>query len=145
MVPGGIFAPLRALATTVGLAVAMVMEMAMASGGMPVPPSMSQAFAIAAMGGLFTASIRAPLVGVVLAVELTGAYALILPLLVTCITAHVIAEWLRGRPVYELLLERTLRLSGQTQPASHTTQPSSPVGIDEKPRSKVKRRRRRRG
>ena len=144
-VPGGIFAPLLALATTVGLAVAMVMEMAMASGGMPVPPSMSQAFAIAAMGGLFTASIRAPLVGVVLAVELTGAYALILPLLVTCITAHVIAEWLRGRPVYELLLERTLRLSGQTQPASHTTQPSSPVGIDEKPRSKVKRRRRRRG
>jgi CIC family chloride channel protein len=144
-VPGGIFAPLLALATTVGLAIAMVMEIAMTSGGMAVPPSMSQAFAIAAMGGLFTASIRAPLVGVVLAVELTGAYALILPLLVTCITAHVIAEWLKGRPVYEMLLERTLRLSGQTPPASHTTEASSPVGIDEKPRPKIKRRRRRVG
>jgi CIC family chloride channel protein len=144
-VPGGIFAPLLALATTVGLGVALVMQSALVSAGMAVPPSMSQAFAIAAMGGLFTASIRAPLVGVVLAVELTGAYALILPLLVTCVTAHVIAEWLKGRPVYEMLLERTLRLSGQTPPASHVTEASSPVGIDEKPHPKIKRRRRRRG
>lgn len=142
-VPGGIFAPLLALATTVGLGVAMVMEGAMVSNGMAVPPSMAAAFAIAAMGGLFSATIRAPLVGVVLAVELTGAYALILPLLVTCVTAHVIAEWLKGRPVYEMLLERTLRLSGQTPPAPLTTAASSPVGIDDKPRPKIKRRRRR--
>jgi CIC family chloride channel protein len=98
------------------------------------------------MGGLFSATIRAPLVGVVLAVELTGAYAVILPLLVTCVTAHVIAEWLGGRPVYELLLERTLRLSGQTPAAPVSAETSSPVGIDDKPRPiQVKRRRRRRG
>jgi CIC family chloride channel protein len=142
-VPGGIFAPLLALATTVGLGVAMVMESAMVSNGVAVPPSMAAAFAIAAMGGLFSATIRAPLVGVVLAVELTGAYTLILPLLVTCVTAHVIAEWLKGRPVYELLLERTLRLSGQTPPAPVSTETSSPVGTDDKPRAKIKRRRRR--
>jgi CIC family chloride channel protein len=112
---------------------------------------MSAAFAIAAMGGLFAATIRAPLVGVVLAVELTGAYALILPLIVTCVTAHVISDWLKGRPIYELLLERTLRLSGQSVPATDAADspdPSSPVGIDEKPhqtRSRIKRRRHRGG
>ena len=144
-VPGGIFSPMLALATTVGLGVAILMEGALASGGVPVPPSMAAAVAITAMGGLFAATIRAPLVGVVLAVELTGAYALILPLLVTCVTAHVISDWLGGRPIYELLLERTLRLSGQTPPTPVSTETSSPVGIDDKPRPKVKRRGRRGG
>jgi CIC family chloride channel protein len=145
-VPGGIFAPMLALATAVGLAIGMVMEMALTAGGTPVPPSMAAAVAIAAMGGLFSATIRAPLVGVVLAVELTGAYAVILPLLVTCVTAHVIAEWLGGRPIYELLLERTLSLSGQTRPEAASAETSSPVGIDDRPRpAPVKRRRRRRG
>ena len=147
-VPGGIFSPMLTLATTVGLGIAMLMEGALAAGGVAVPPSMGAAFAIAAMGGLFAATIRAPLVGVVLAVELTGAYALILPLLVTCVTAHVISDWLKGRPIYELLLERTLRLSGQAIPAISEggSDPSSPVGIDDKPRpTRVKRRRRRGG
>ncbi|MDP2372788.1 H(+)/Cl(-) exchange transporter ClcA [Reyranella sp.] len=147
-VPGGIFSPMLALATTVGLGVAILMEGALASGGLPVPPSMAQAFAIAAMGGLFAATIRAPMVGVVLAVELTGAYALILPLLVTCVTAHVISDWLKGRPIYELLLERTLRLAGQTPPPPDPTDASSPVGTDERPhptRTRVKRRRHRGG
>ena len=145
-VPGGIFAPMLALATAVGLAIGMVMEIALTAGGTPVPPSMAAAVAIAAMGGLFSATIRAPLVGVVLAVELTGAYALILPLLVTCVTAHVIAERLGGRPIYELLLERTLRLSGQAPFAPVSTETSSPVGIVDKPRpTQVRRRRRRRG
>lgn len=150
-VPGGIFSPMLTLATTVGLGVAMLMEGALAAGGVAVPPSMGAAFAIAAMGGLFAATIRAPLVGVVLAVELTGAYALILPLIVTCVTAHVISDWLKGRPIYELLLERTLRLSGQTVPATDpadSPDPSSPVGIDDKtppPRARVKKRRHRGG
>lgn len=147
-VPGGIFSPMLALATTVGLGIAILMEGALASGGVPVPPSMAAAVAIAAMGGLFAATIRAPLVGVVLAVELTGAYGLILPLLVTCVTAHVVSDWLGGRPIYELLLERTLRLAGQTPPPADPTETSSPVGTDDKPRptrTRVKRRRHRGG
>jgi CIC family chloride channel protein len=64
------------------------------------------------MGGFFAASVRAPLVGVVLVMELTGAYALIMPVLITCTTASLTAHRLGGRPIYEQLLERTLRLSG---------------------------------
>jgi chloride channel protein, CIC family len=66
----------------------------------------------------------------VLVVELTGGYELILPVIVTCVTAHVVAEWAHGRPIYEVLLERGLRLAGH-QPRAPSTTVSSPVGIDE--------------
>jgi CIC family chloride channel protein len=125
-VPGGIFAPLLTLATTVGLIAAALLEMAV-----PLPPLTGAAFVIAAMGGLFSASIRAPLVGVVLAAELTGGYALILPLIVTCVTANSVAQALGSRPLYELLLERTLRLAGKVPPPPVTTGVPSPVGLDE--------------
>ncbi|HLM14316.1 MAG TPA: chloride channel protein, partial [Reyranella sp.] len=78
-------------------------------------------------------TIRAPLVGVVLVVELTGAFELILPLMVTCVTAHVVAQALGGRPVYEVLFERSEQLAGRTAHAPSTAT-SSPVGIDEPPR-----------
>ena len=129
-VPAGIFSPMLTFATTVGLIGGVLAEMALAQASLPVPPMIGAAFAVAAMGGLFSSTIRAPLVGVVLVVELTGGYELILPIIVTCITAHVVAEALRGRPIYEVLLERALRQAGQSpQPPSTTV--SSPVGIDE--------------
>jgi CIC family chloride channel protein len=129
-VPAGIFSPMLTFATTVGLIAGALVEMALLQTSYPVPPLIASAFAVAAMGGLFSATIRAPLVGIVLVVELTGGYELILPLMVTCVTAHVVAEWLGGRPIYEVLLERGLRLTGQA-PRTPTTSVSSPVGIDE--------------
>lgn len=127
-VPGGIFSPMLTLATALGLIFALLMEALL-----PLPPLASAAFAIAAMGGLFSATVRAPLVGVVLAAELTGGYALILPLIVTCMTSNAVAQALGGRPIYELLLERTLRLSGQAMPPSRGGV-SAPVGADDGPR-----------
>ena len=41
-------------------------------------------------------------------VEMTGNYSLVLPLLVACLTASGIADFLGDRPVYEALLERDL-------------------------------------
>jgi len=106
-VPGGIFAPILSLAACVGLAFAGLVSLIVpdAAGG-------SGAFAIAAMGGLFTASVRSPMVGVVLTLELTGAYEVTLPLLATCLSASLAAHLLGGKPIYEQLLERTLALAG---------------------------------
>jgi chloride channel protein, CIC family len=126
-VPGGIFAPILALATALGLALGTALE-----GAFALPPMTASAFAVAAMGGLFASTVRAPLVAVVLAVELTGAYVLILPVIVTCAIANVVAEWLHGQPIYEMLLERTLRLAGQGRSAAAKPAFSSPVGFDGK-------------
>ncbi|EEE43849.2 Chloride channel protein EriC [Roseibium alexandrii DFL-11] len=112
-VPGGIFAPMLSIATCAGLAFG-----AITTDIIPVGDAdFKAACAIAAMGGFFAASVRAPLVGVVLVMELTGAYALILPVLVTCTVAALTAHHLGGRPIYEQLLERTLRLAGQAPDA----------------------------
>ncbi|MDN3718294.1 chloride channel protein [Roseibium salinum] len=107
-VPGGIFAPMLSIATCAGLAFGVA-----AIELLPLEDDFRSACAVAAMGGFFAASVRAPLVGVVLVMELTGAYALIMPVLVTCTTASLTAHHLGGRPIYEQLLERTLRLAGQ--------------------------------
>ena len=77
------------------------------------PAPDTRALAVAAMGGLFSATVRAPLVGVVLIAELTGAYSVMVPAIVTCLLANAVADRLGGRPIYEVLLERTLRLAGE--------------------------------
>jgi CIC family chloride channel protein len=47
----------------------------------------------------------------VLIVEMTGDYAMVLPLVVACVTAYGIADMLGDRPIYEALLERDLERS----------------------------------
>ena len=110
-VAGGIFAPILALATTIGLLFGTGLEMVF-----PLPETTHVALAIAAMGGLFAATIGAPLVGMVLVMELTGAYSLLVPVMLTTIVSNMVAQRLGGRPIYEILLERTLALEAQGQP-----------------------------
>lgn len=105
--PGGIFAPMLALSMCVGLAFGEAMT-AVVPHGATVP----LAFGIAAMGGLFSASVRAPVVGVALTLELTGSYTMVMPLIATCVTANMVAQWNGGRPIYDLLLEKTLIQAG---------------------------------
>lgn len=65
-------------------------------------------FAIAGMGALFAASVRAPLTGIVLVLEMTDNYQLILPMIITCLGATLLAQFLGGQPLYSSLLARTL-------------------------------------
>lgn len=114
-VPGGIFAPILAIATVVGLF--------FAHGVTDLLPAVAinhaePAFAVAAMAGLFSATIRAPLVGVVLALELSGAYPLLLPTLLTATIAYLTAAALGGKPIYEQLLERTRALKAAREAAA---------------------------
>ncbi len=102
--PGGIFAPMLALGTLLGMAFGQVVV----GLGLEMAPFPGM-FAVAGMGALFAATVRAPLTGMVLIMEMTRNYDLTLPLLVTCIASVVTAETLGGRPIYSLLLERTLR------------------------------------
>jgi CIC family chloride channel protein len=74
-------------------------------------------FAVAGMGALFAATVRAPLTGIALAVEMTGNYFLILPLILTCMAATVVAEAFGGKPIYSVLLKRTLEREKRTSGA----------------------------
>lgn len=102
-VAGGIFAPMLALGTLCGVAFGSVV-----SQWHPGIDSTPEMFAVAAMGALFAATVRAPLTGIVLVAELTSAYDSILIIALTCLSATFTAEALGGRPVYRLLLERVL-------------------------------------
>jgi chloride channel protein, CIC family len=101
-VPGGIFAPQLLLGATVG---AMAHVLAPDLGGGSLLPVL----ATAGMAGVFAASIRAPLTGLVLVVELTHQGHLILAQATTVLAAYLFAAAVRDRPVYEALRERDAR------------------------------------
>ncbi len=73
------------------------------------------AFAVVGMGALFTASVRAPLTGIVLSVEMTGRGDLTLVLLGASLAAMVVAMLLKSEPIYETLKRRMLQQ--QARPA----------------------------
>lgn len=103
-VPGGIFAPMLALGTLLGLAASYILESFMQDG--TIHPGM---FAVAGMGALFSAAVRAPITGIVLVVEMTQNYSLILPLMVSCLTSTTVMQLAGNEPIYTQLLQRTLR------------------------------------
>lgn len=102
-VPGGLFAPMLSLGTAIGLAFGIVAEAAGLTLG--TPPG---TFAVAAMGALFAATVRAPLTGIVVVIEMTANYNLILAIVVTSLVATFTAEALGGKPIYGQLLKRAL-------------------------------------
>ncbi len=102
--PGGIFAPMLALGTALGLWYGNVAALLL-----PELVPHPQAFTVAGMGALFAAVVRAPLTGVALALGLTANHELLLAVLTTCVSASVVAHLVGGRPIYTLLLERSLR------------------------------------
>jgi len=108
--PGGIFAPLLVLGSGMGLAIGEIVTRVF-----PAAVGDVQVFAVIGMAAYFTAIVRAPLTGIVLMVEMTGNYALVLPLVVACLAAYGVADYLRDRPIYEALLERDL-LRAQSSP-----------------------------
>jgi CIC family chloride channel protein len=113
--PGGIFAPLLVLGAGIGIVVGHL--------GQAVAPQWvgdAQLLPVVGMAAYFSAIVRAPLTAIVLMVEMTGNYSLVLPLLLACLTAYGIADLLGDRPVYEALLQRDLLRAG-TKPALEGT------------------------
>ncbi|MGW7441561.1 ClC family H(+)/Cl(-) exchange transporter [Streptomyces sp. NPDC054849] len=99
--PGGLFAPLLALGALWGALVH-----AFASPLLPADAAGPASFAVVGMAALFTGVVRAPLTGIVLVVEMTGATALLAPLLIACCGAAMTADWLGSEPIYDRLRRR---------------------------------------
>ncbi len=104
-VPGGIFAPMLALGTVLGLSYSHIMDFIHPELGIP-----AGMFAVAGMGALFSAAVRAPVTGIILVVEMTQNYLLILPLMICCLTSTTVVQLAGNAPIYLQLLRRTLKL-----------------------------------
>ena len=96
--PGGLFAPIVTLGALVGAASGAALHAA-APSMVPSPTT----FAVAGMAAFFTASIRAPLTGIVICLEMTSCFSLFLPMLATCLGAYLIPTLLRDEPIYDAL------------------------------------------
>jgi CIC family chloride channel protein len=105
-IPGGIFAPTLALGTLLGLASFQVLVFLHLD--FLVHPGM---FAVAGMAAFFAAITRSPITGGILVVEMTQNYALIFPVMITCICATIMLQLARNEPIYAQLLARTMRNS----------------------------------
>lgn len=100
--PGGLFAPLLALGALWGLLCAGICT-AIVPG---IGSSLAVPMAIAGMAALFGASVRAPITGVVLVVEMTAATGVTVPMLAATICAVVVAYSTRVPPIYDSLRDR---------------------------------------
>jgi CIC family chloride channel protein len=102
--PGGLFAPMLVLGAELGLLFAALCHLGLPDLGAP-----AAAFAVVGMAAFFTAVVRAPVTGIVLAVELTAGFTQLLAMLWACFAAMAIPTLLANRPIYDSLKERTLR------------------------------------
>jgi CIC family chloride channel protein len=82
--PGGIFAPLLALGALLGNGFSV------AQGSLLHHPVDCAPYAIVGMAACFTSVVRSPLTGVVLLLEMTGSWQLILPMMAASVTAYAI-------------------------------------------------------
>src|SRR6266568_2885192 len=98
---GGIFAPSLFIGAMAGGAVG-ALDMFLFHHG----TESLGAFALVGMGAVFAGIIRAPITSVLIIIEMTGGYSLILPLMIANMLAYGIARHYRPTPIYEALLEQ---------------------------------------
>lgn len=98
---GGIFAPALFIGATAGGAVGALDRLVFAHSADSLG-----AFALVGMGAVFAGIVRAPITSVLIIVEMTGGYSLILPLMIANTLAYGIARHYRPTPIYEALLEQ---------------------------------------
>ena len=99
--PGGLFAPLLVIGAAAGLLLGMGAEFLVPALKTPLA-----AFAAVGMGALFVAVVGAPVTGIALVVEMTGATTLFVPLLTACASALAVPALLGSRPIYDTLRDR---------------------------------------
>jgi CIC family chloride channel protein len=111
--PGGLFAPMLVVGATFGALFGEVLNHFLPA--LEVTPF---ACAVVGMATLFTACVRAPLTGIVLAVEMTGRGDLTLPLLSASLMAMLITMLLDSEPIYETLKRRMLERQAKPERAT---------------------------
>ncbi|OKL50326.1 ClC family H(+)/Cl(-) exchange transporter [Boudabousia marimammalium] len=100
--PGGLFAPMLVIGSSTGLLVGQIAEYVQPGVDLSLP-----AMALVGMAAFFTATVRAPITGLILATEMTGRVAMLPPMLGACALAMLVATALHSEPIYDQLLKRS--------------------------------------
>lgn len=96
---GGLFAPSMYIGAIVGTAIGMYLE--------PLTSTSPAVFGVIGMGACFAGAIRAPMAAVLLIIEMTGQYGLILPLMLAIVIATGTSRFLSRKTIYtEKLIRR---------------------------------------
>jgi CIC family chloride channel protein len=105
---GGIFAPSLFIGAMAGGAVGTVVHSLW-----PATSASPGAYALVGMGAVVAAGTHAPITAIVIIFELTGDYKIILPLMISCIIATLLATRLEKGSIYTLkLLRRGVDIRG---------------------------------
>jgi len=107
--PGGLFSPALVIGSALGYLIG-VAEVAMVGAGS------ANTYALAGMGAMFTAVVRVPVTAIIIIFELTANFELVLPLMISCATAYLVAESLSSGSLYqELLAAKGINLREEMQ------------------------------
>jgi CIC family chloride channel protein len=99
---GGVFTPTLFIGCAVGALFGGVLHMVF-----PGHTSMPAAYALIGMGGFLAATTHAPLTSILMLFEMTADYDIVLPLMLTCVSAHYAAKvYRRGESIYHGSLHR---------------------------------------
>jgi CIC family chloride channel protein len=96
---GGIFSPTLFMGAMVGGCVAHLVH--------PFAGPTTEivgSFALVGMGAFFAGAIRAPITSILIIFEMTGDYAIILPLMISNVISYTVATWFQPVPIYDALL-----------------------------------------
>jgi len=102
--PGGLFAPMLVLGAQLGFFCGALCRIAFPDLG--IAP---EAFAVVGMAAFFTGVVQAPVTGIVLVIEMTAGFTMLLPMLGACFAAMLVTNLLHSAPIYESLRERAAR------------------------------------
>jgi CIC family chloride channel protein len=98
---GGTFAPAMVMGAMVGGMFGHIANMLFP--GMIAPPA---AYALVGMGAMLTAVVRAPITAVLLLFEITGDYSIILAIMASVVSSHLLAHRLHPESIYTERLAR---------------------------------------
>lgn len=98
---GGIFAPSLFIGAMTGGAFGCLMHILF-----PGIPASAGAYALVGMGGVVAGTTYAPITAILIIFEMTGTYSIILPLMLTCITAVVLNSSISEASIYTIKLLR---------------------------------------
>lgn len=102
-VPGGIFLPLLVIGALIGNIIGLsFVNMSL------LPQELIGNLIAFGMAGYFTAIVKAPITGTILITEMTGSFSNLLPVSIVCLSAYLMTELFKLRPIYDVLLENML-------------------------------------